>query len=452
MKRRTAIARRTAAARRRLGRRGGRRAGGTAPAATAAAARSCATPSSSPRPGSIRPRSATCTRASAPRTCSSRSIATTAWRACRRRSCRTWPRRMPEIADDFRTWTIRIRPGIYFADDPAFKGKPRELVAADFVYALKRHSDPANKDPNYTSFKEEGVLGVEELRQEAMRDKKPFDYEARVGAAGARPLHAAVPARPSRVRASSRPCPTSSICGAVAREVVEFYGERSPSIRSAPARCGWRSGGAARFLAFERNPSYRKVRYDGEPGRRRCRRPGDARAVQGPRAADDRPGRDLDHRGEPAALAGLPQQRDRRADGGAARSSSTQAMPGGQDGAVARQARRADGPVRQRRPARSTTSTWRTRSSAATRRRRWRCAGRSAWRPTSTPRSPQVRRGQAIPAQSPVAPRRLVVRPELQQREQRLQPGPGQGPARPLRLCRPRRRRLARAARTASRW
>ena len=28
---------------------------------------------------------------------------------------------LPEIGDDFRTWTIRIRPGIYFADDPAFE-------------------------------------------------------------------------------------------------------------------------------------------------------------------------------------------------------------------------------------------------------------------------------------------------------------------------------------------
>ena len=28
---------------------------------------------------------------------------------------------MPEIADDFRSWTVRIQPGIHFIDDPAFK-------------------------------------------------------------------------------------------------------------------------------------------------------------------------------------------------------------------------------------------------------------------------------------------------------------------------------------------
>ena len=34
---------------------------------------------------------------------------------------------MPEISADGKTWTIRIRPGIYFADDPVFKGQRREL-------------------------------------------------------------------------------------------------------------------------------------------------------------------------------------------------------------------------------------------------------------------------------------------------------------------------------------
>src|SRR6266516_2425120 len=34
---------------------------------------------------------------------------------------------MPEITDGGRTWTIKVKPGIYFADDPAFKGKKREL-------------------------------------------------------------------------------------------------------------------------------------------------------------------------------------------------------------------------------------------------------------------------------------------------------------------------------------
>ena len=45
---------------------------------------------------------------------------------------------MPEITEGGRTYTIRIRPGIYFADDPVFKGKRRELTADDYVFSYKR--------------------------------------------------------------------------------------------------------------------------------------------------------------------------------------------------------------------------------------------------------------------------------------------------------------------------
>ncbi|MGH8519711.1 MAG: ABC transporter substrate-binding protein, partial [Panacagrimonas sp.] len=40
---------------------------------------------------------------------------------------------LPEVSADGKVWTIRIRPGIYFADDPVFKGKKRELTAQDYV-------------------------------------------------------------------------------------------------------------------------------------------------------------------------------------------------------------------------------------------------------------------------------------------------------------------------------
>src|SRR5581483_8271132 len=36
---------------------------------------------------------------------------------------------LPQISDDGRTWTMRVRPGIHFTDDPAFKGRRRELTA-----------------------------------------------------------------------------------------------------------------------------------------------------------------------------------------------------------------------------------------------------------------------------------------------------------------------------------
>src|SRR6266404_8558998 len=49
---------------------------------------------------------------------------------------------MPQVADNGKTYLFRIRKGIYFTPDPAFKSQKRELVAEDYVYSLKRLIDP----------------------------------------------------------------------------------------------------------------------------------------------------------------------------------------------------------------------------------------------------------------------------------------------------------------------
>src|ERR1043165_8360194 len=70
----------------------------------------------------------------------------------------------PEISADFRTFTIKVRHGIYFADDPAFKGRKREVTAQDFVYSIKRYADPANNAQGWSSYEEAGIVGLEGLR------------------------------------------------------------------------------------------------------------------------------------------------------------------------------------------------------------------------------------------------------------------------------------------------
>jgi ABC-type transport system substrate-binding protein len=172
---------------------------------------------------------------------------------------------MPEVSDDYKTWTIRTRPGIYFVDDPAFKGRPRELTAADYVYSWKRFFDPANKSPSYAGFNEEGVLGLDALREEALKNKRPFDYDKEVE--GLRALD-----RYTLQFKLANPRPRflytladSGLIGALAREVVEFYSDRvgeHPVGTGAFRLVEWRRSS---FLALERHPGYRDVRYDGEP-------------------------------------------------------------------------------------------------------------------------------------------------------------------------------------------
>jgi len=53
---------------------------------------------------------------------------------------------MPEISEDGLTHTIRLKPGVRFADSEVFAdGKGREVTAHDVVYSLKRHFDPATR-------------------------------------------------------------------------------------------------------------------------------------------------------------------------------------------------------------------------------------------------------------------------------------------------------------------
>ena len=68
---------------------------------------------------------------------------------------------MPEHSDDYRVWTVHLKPGILFPSDPAFKGKRRELVAQDYVYSFKRFADPANRSPVWTSMYDGSPAGPE---------------------------------------------------------------------------------------------------------------------------------------------------------------------------------------------------------------------------------------------------------------------------------------------------
>jgi len=172
---------------------------------------------------------------------------------------------MPQHSDDYRVWTFKVKPGIHFAGDPAFNGRKRELVAQDYVYTLKRFADPANKAPAWGSLETENIVGLNELRDEALKSKKPFDYDREVE--GLRALDrytlrvAVKDPRPRFYTALAQ----SDLFGAVAREVVEFYGD---AIEAHPVGTGpfrlvqWRRSS---LIAFERNPEYRERYYDAEP-------------------------------------------------------------------------------------------------------------------------------------------------------------------------------------------
>jgi ABC-type transport system substrate-binding protein len=168
---------------------------------------------------------------------------------------------MPEVSADFRTFTFRVKPGIHFADDPAFKGAKRELTAADYVYSIKRHYDPRWKSGNLYLLENAKILGLSELRRELIAQKKPFDYEREVE--GLKTLD-----RYTFQVKLAEPAPRflylwtdGSFTGALAREVVEFYGDKigeHPVGTGAFRLAEWRRSSR---IVLERNPNYREVLY-----------------------------------------------------------------------------------------------------------------------------------------------------------------------------------------------
>src|SRR6185369_12343753 len=172
---------------------------------------------------------------------------------------------MPEISADGRVWTIRIRPGIYFTDDPAFGGKKRELTAADFVYEWKRVIDPRVRSPN-SDLLEHKIVGLDAAAAKAKTSGR-FDYDAEIQ--GLR----AVDRYTLRLELIE-PDYTfleildSASLRAVAREVIEKYADASGRAMHNPVGTGpyrlkeWTPG---HRIILEANPGYRDERFPPAP-------------------------------------------------------------------------------------------------------------------------------------------------------------------------------------------
>jgi ABC-type transport system substrate-binding protein len=175
---------------------------------------------------------------------------------------------MPEVSEDFRVWTVHVKRGVYFSDDAAFKGQPRELTAHDIVYPFKRLVDPANKSPTANGVLEERIVGLAALRKKALDEKKPFDYDAPVAGLQVVDRYTVrFTLEEPRPRLITSSLTASSTLGAQAREVVEFYGDNigAHPVGTGPFRLVRERWVRNSRIVLERNPQYREVLYDARP-------------------------------------------------------------------------------------------------------------------------------------------------------------------------------------------
>jgi len=164
---------------------------------------------------------------------------------------------LPEITDGGKTWTMRVKPGIFFTDDPAFRGRPREVTADDFVYSLKRWLDPNLRrggDPIVADL----IVGARDVIDAARQGGAKLDYDRPI--AGLRALDKYT--IQLKLREVNYPNIQNFLTTRVAaREVVEAAGGdiRERPVGTGPYRLrAWKRGSR---VVLEANPGYRSVTF-----------------------------------------------------------------------------------------------------------------------------------------------------------------------------------------------
>jgi ABC-type transport system substrate-binding protein len=179
---------------------------------------------------------------------------------------------LPEVSADGLTYTVHIKPGLYFNDDPAFNGRKRELTAADYVYTLKRVLNPKLRAIALAEI-EPYIVGAEEATAKARKDGK-FDYDAPIEGIKLVDKYTFQVRIKQPIYVFMYNFADCRLMCAMAREVEEKYGDDTGShpVGTGPYKIKfWKRSSK---IILDRNPNFREEYWDAEPPK------GDARAME----------------------------------------------------------------------------------------------------------------------------------------------------------------------------
>ena len=169
---------------------------------------------------------------------------------------------LPQISPDGLTYTFKIKKGIYFAKDPVFQGKARELTAQDYVYSYKRLLDPSLRSPN-SWLLDDKIVGMDKVLADAKKTGR-FNYDTPVAGLQAVDRYTLV----IKLKQADQNFPmllAHQPAGAVAREVIEHYRNKAGFAMANPVGTGpyvlakWVHGSR---IILKANPDFRGYIWD----------------------------------------------------------------------------------------------------------------------------------------------------------------------------------------------
>lgn len=165
---------------------------------------------------------------------------------------------MPMISADGKVLTFKIKKGIYFQDDPAFKdGRGRELEAKDFIYSWKRLADPENKSENYWVFRDK-IVGYDEWRE--AKAQKLADYSTPIAGLQALDKYT-LRIELKRVNYQILYLLTTAATVVVAQEVVDRYGPEFFTHAVGTGAYELKEWIRNSKIVFQKNKKYHDIKY-----------------------------------------------------------------------------------------------------------------------------------------------------------------------------------------------